>query len=59
VVTREEAESWARSKGMLFVEASAKTRVGIKQVFNEVIAKVSSSSSSSSSSGGGGGGGGG
>jgi hypothetical protein len=40
-VAREEAESWARSKGMLFLEASAKTRVGIKQVFTEVIQKVS------------------
>lgn len=37
---REEAEAWARSKGMLFLEASAKTRVGIKQVFNEVLEKV-------------------
>lgn len=39
-MAREEAEAWARSKGMLFLEASAKTRVGIKQVFNEVIQKV-------------------
>lgn len=43
LVTREEAEAWARSKGMLFLEASAKTRVGIKQVFNEVIQKVRTS----------------
>jgi Ras-related protein Rab-18 len=27
VVTQEEAEAWARSKGMLFLEASAKTQV--------------------------------
>lgn len=38
---REEAEAWARSKGMLFLEASAKTQVAIKQVFTEVVRKVS------------------
>jgi Ras-related protein Rab-18 len=27
VVTQEEAEAWARSKGMLFLETSAKTQV--------------------------------
>ena len=32
-VDRERADSWARSHGMLFLEASAKTRLGIKQVF--------------------------
>jgi hypothetical protein len=41
-VSRKEAEDWARSKGMLFVESSAKTRIGIQQVFNEVVQKVSS-----------------
>lgn len=40
VVPREEAEAWARSKGMLFLEASAKTQVAIKQVFTEVVRKV-------------------
>ncbi len=40
VVPREEAEAWARSKGMLFLEASAKTRTGIKQVFQEVVQKI-------------------
>ena len=39
-VQREEADEWARSKGMLFMEASAKTKEGIAQVFNEVVQKV-------------------
>ncbi|CAM9102147.1 unnamed protein product [Heterosigma akashiwo] len=40
VVSRQEAEAWARSKGMVFLEASAKTKLGIKQVFQEVVQKV-------------------
>lgn len=39
-VDREEAEAWARSQGMLFLEASAKTRTGIKQCFMEVVQKI-------------------
>ncbi len=39
-VERERAEAWARSHGMLFLEASAKTRLGIKQVFMEVVQKI-------------------
>ncbi|RHY89378.1 hypothetical protein DYB35_001844 [Aphanomyces astaci] len=39
-VSRREGEAWARSKGMLFVESSAKTKTGIQQVFNEVVQKV-------------------
>ncbi len=39
-VTREEAMDWAKSKEMLFLEASAKTKAGINQVFNEVVLKV-------------------
>ncbi len=31
---------WARSKGMLFLEASAKTEKCVQQVFNEVVQKV-------------------
>lgn len=46
VVSRREAEEWARSKGMLFVESSAKTKIGIQQVFNEVVQKVGLSLSS-------------
>lgn len=40
VIPREEAEAWARSQGMLFLEASAKTRTGIKQCFMEVVQKI-------------------
>lgn len=39
-VDRERAEAWARSHGMLFLESSAKTRLGIKQVFMEVVQKI-------------------
>uniref|UniRef100_A0A7S3H7M7 Uncharacterized protein n=1 Tax=Spumella elongata TaxID=89044 RepID=A0A7S3H7M7_9STRA len=39
-VSREVAEEWAKSKGMLFLEASAKTKEGISQVFQEVVQKV-------------------
>ena len=35
------ANDWAKSRGMLFMEASAKTKEGIAQVFNEVVQKVS------------------
>lgn len=31
-VPKEKADDWARSQGMLFLEASAKTRLGIRQV---------------------------
>mmetsp|Transcript_53963 Transcript_53963/g.106502 ORF Transcript_53963/g.106502 Transcript_53963/m.106502 type:complete len:210 (-) Transcript_53963:625-1254(-) len=40
VVSREIADDWAKSRGMLFMEASAKTKEGIAQVFNEVVQKV-------------------
>ena len=40
VVTRKEGEAWARSKGMMYLECSAKTSVGISQVFDELAAKV-------------------
>lgn len=39
-VQREEGESWARSQGMLFLEASAKTKLGIRQCFLEVVQKI-------------------
>ena len=39
-VTRREAETWARQRGMLFIEASAKTTLGIQEVFDEVIQKI-------------------
>lgn len=31
-VPKDQADAWARSQGMLFLEASAKTRLGIRQV---------------------------
>ena len=40
VVPREMAESWARENGMLFLEASAKTKLGIRQCFMEVVNKI-------------------
>lgn len=39
-VSRETAENWARSQGMLFLEASAKTKMGIRQCFMEVVQKI-------------------
>jgi len=39
VATRE-GEAWARSKGMLFLEASAKSDDNVKAVFEEVVAKI-------------------
>jgi Ras-related protein Rab-18 len=39
-IGRERAEAWARSHGMLFLEASAKTKLGIRQVFMEVVQKI-------------------
>jgi Ras-related protein Rab-18 len=39
-VPREDAEDWARDHGMLFLEASAKTRMGIRQCFMEVAQKI-------------------
>ena len=40
VVSREDATEYAMSNGMIFLEASAKTRVGINQVFDEMVQKV-------------------
>ena len=39
-VTHEEGEDLARRRGMLFIESSAKTDQGIKQVFQELVAKI-------------------
>lgn len=39
-MSRAEGEDWARQHGMLFIESSAKTQVGIAQVFDEVVQKV-------------------
>lgn len=39
-VPKEQADAWARSQGMLFLEASAKTKLGIRQVFMEIVKKM-------------------
>ena len=39
-VERDRAEAWARDHGMLFLEASAKTKLCIRQVFMEVVQKI-------------------
>jgi len=39
-VSREEAVNYARSKEMLFIECSAKTRFGIQQTFEELVQKI-------------------
>ena len=39
-VSTKEGEAWARSKGMLFLEASAKNQDNVKAVFDEVVLKV-------------------
>lgn len=39
-VSQREAMDWARTQGMIFIESSAKTKVGIQQVFDEVVQKI-------------------
>ena len=39
-VTTKEGLDFAREKAMLFIECSAKNRVGVKQAFDEVTTKV-------------------
>ncbi|KAH3723019.1 Rab18 family GTPase [Pelomyxa schiedti] len=39
-VRREEAAMYARDKGMLFIECSAKTTQGIQQAFQELLLKI-------------------
>ena len=39
-MARADADEWARSKGMIFIECSAKTKKGIEEVFQEVVEKV-------------------
>ena len=40
VIERDVAEEWARSKGMLFLESSAKADIGIAQAFEEIVEKI-------------------
>ena len=39
-VSTKEGEAWARTKGMLFLEASAKNQDNVKSVFEEVVQKI-------------------
>jgi len=39
-VPREEAAEFARNKGMVFIETSAKTKAGIQQAFEEIVQKI-------------------
>jgi len=39
-VSHEEGAAFARSRGMIFIETSAKTKVGIQQTFEELVQKV-------------------
>lgn len=39
-VTREEGVKFAKEKKMLFMECSAKTKLGIQQAFEELVQKV-------------------
>mmetsp|Transcript_547 Transcript_547/g.1023 ORF Transcript_547/g.1023 Transcript_547/m.1023 type:complete len:207 (-) Transcript_547:299-919(-) len=39
-VSKREGEAWARERGMLFIECSAKTKLGIQQVFDEMVLKI-------------------
>eukprot|EP01027_Heterolobosea_sp_BB2_P008070 GEZU01011984.1.p1 GENE.GEZU01011984.1~~GEZU01011984.1.p1 ORF type:complete len:201 (-),score=27.74 GEZU01011984.1:99-701(-) len=39
-VTRKMGEEFARTNGMLFIEASAKTKAGVDQTFDEVAHKI-------------------
>mmetsp|Transcript_11661 Transcript_11661/g.19904 ORF Transcript_11661/g.19904 Transcript_11661/m.19904 type:complete len:198 (-) Transcript_11661:67-660(-) len=40
VVSKKEATEFARSKGMVYIETSAKTKVGIQQTFEELVQKI-------------------
>ena len=39
-VSKDEGRAFAREKGMLFIEASAKTAEGVGQAFDELIQKI-------------------
>lgn len=40
VVTEEEGEELARKHGMMFIETSAKEKIGVNEAFEEVVNKV-------------------
>lgn len=39
-VTKEEGAAFARKNAMMFIECSAKTKLGIQQAFEELVQKV-------------------
>mmetsp|Transcript_14988 Transcript_14988/g.58706 ORF Transcript_14988/g.58706 Transcript_14988/m.58706 type:complete len:102 (-) Transcript_14988:188-493(-) len=39
-VSTNEATEYARNKGMVYIETSAKTKVGIQQAFEELVQKI-------------------
>ena len=39
-VTTQEGERMARNNGMMFIETSAKTRIGVQEAFEELVHKV-------------------
>jgi len=39
-VTEEEGEELARKHGMMFIETSAKEKIGVNEAFEEVVNKV-------------------
>jgi len=40
VISRKEAEAYARKSHTLFLECSAKTRFGVKEAFEELVRKI-------------------
>ncbi|RIB24865.1 P-loop containing nucleoside triphosphate hydrolase protein [Gigaspora rosea] len=40
VISRKEAEAYARKMQTLFIECSAKTRIGVKEAFDELVEKI-------------------
>lgn len=39
-VTKQEGEAMARKHGMMFIETSAKNKIGIQEAFEELVNKV-------------------
>ena len=39
-MSKDEAEKMARNHGMLYIETSAKTRIGVYEAFEELVNKV-------------------
>jgi len=39
-VSRDDAQSWARDHGMMYLEASAKDKTGVSAAFEELVCKI-------------------